>query len=182
MISLRPVARVAMDLSGRQSAREHVDGARRVERARREDVDQQKLPLGHRMHGDMAIVVQQRGSQTARLPITHGRDTGHIHSRRARGGDDQPADQRAIAELVRRHPKEIGDDVLVIARQARQGRRQAQRGPAAGRFRARSTRNAKLRPRTEWGQAARWKAPEAISSFRAPCTGPAREVSRCYSR
>jgi len=54
---LCPVAGESMHLPRRQSARKNVDGARCVERARRQDVDQEKLPLGHGMNGDVAIVV-----------------------------------------------------------------------------------------------------------------------------
>ena len=57
MTLLCPVAGVTMHLPGRQSARKNIDGARSVERARRQDVDQEKLPLGHGMNGDVAIVV-----------------------------------------------------------------------------------------------------------------------------
>lgn len=104
-----------------QTPHEDVDGARRVDRAWREDVHQKKLPFRDRMHGNVAIVVQQRRGQTARLPVAHGRNTRRVDSRGTGGGDDQPANQGAIGQLIRRHAQEISDDVLILARQAREG-------------------------------------------------------------
>jgi hypothetical protein len=43
---------------------------------------------------------------------------GDVHPGRARGGNDQSADEGTIGQLIRRHAEKIGDDVLVVARQA----------------------------------------------------------------
>jgi len=70
------------------------------------------------MHRDVAIVVQERRGKPARLSLTHCGHTGRVHPRGTRGGHHQAADQGTIGQLIRRHADEIGDDVLIIARQA----------------------------------------------------------------
>lgn len=70
------------------------------------------------MHGDVAIVVQQRRGEAARLALSNCGNAGRIHPSGARGGDHQAADEGTIGQLSRRHAEEVGDDVLVIARQA----------------------------------------------------------------
>ena len=110
-----------MHIARGQSPRKDVHGARRVDRARGEDVHQKKLPFRNRMHRNVAIVVQQRRGQAARLALTHGREARRVHPRGTGGGDDQSADEGAIGQLICRHAVEISDDVLILARQARQG-------------------------------------------------------------
>ena len=107
-----------MDVARGQSAREDIDGARGVERARHQDVDEQQLPLRNRMHRDMAIVVQQRGGQATRFALSHRRHASGVHPRRARRGDNQTADKGTIRQLVGRYAEEIGDDVLIVASHA----------------------------------------------------------------
>lgn len=73
------------------------------------------------MHRDVAIVVQERRGQSASLAVEEGRDAGRVHASGARGGDDQAADQCAVAQLIRGHAEKVGDDVLKGSRQARPG-------------------------------------------------------------
>ena len=110
-----------MHVTRGQTPRKDVHGARRVDRAWRKDVHQKKLPFRNRMHRNVAIVVQQRGGQPARLPLAHGWDADRVDSGGTGGGDDQSADQGAIGQLIRWHAQEISDDVLILARHARQG-------------------------------------------------------------
>lgn len=101
-----------------QATREYVDRPRCVDRSGREDIHQQQLTFRDRMHGDVAIVVQQRRGEPARRSFAHRRHPGGVHTGGTRGGHHQAADEGTIGQLSRRHAEEIGDDVLVIARQA----------------------------------------------------------------
>jgi len=106
------LAHVAVDMAGAQPAREHVDGARCVHRPQGQHVDEQQLSFGNGMHRNVAIVVQERCGQPARLAIDEHRDAADVHPRRARGRDDQAADERAVGQLIRGHADKVGDDVL----------------------------------------------------------------------
>lgn len=110
-----------MNVTRAQPPREHVDGARRIDRAGREHVDEKQLSFGHGMHRNVAIVVQERRGQAAGLPVAERRDPGGIHPGGTRGGDDQTADQCPVSQLIGGHAEKVGDDVLKVSRQARQG-------------------------------------------------------------
>jgi hypothetical protein len=115
------MARFAVHGARREPAREDVDGARDIDRAWREHIDEQELPFGNGMHRNVAIVVQERRGQTTRFALVHGRHDGRIHPGGASRGHEQAAEEGTIAELVCRHAEKIGEDVLVVARQAREG-------------------------------------------------------------
>lgn len=109
-----------MDVARREAAREDVDGAGRVDRARGEHVDEQELAFGNGMHRDVAIVVQQRRREPSGTALAHRRYAAGVHARGARRCNDQAADEGAVGQLVRRYAEEVSGDVLILARQARQ--------------------------------------------------------------
>jgi hypothetical protein len=149
-----------MDAAGRQTPGEDVDSAGRVDRTRRENVDEEELFFGNGMHRNVAIVVQERGGETTRLAVAHRRQTRHVHAGGTGRRDDQSADEGAVGQLVRGNAMEIGDDVLIVARQARQG---TSKGELSSHAATRPQRQA--RPRAEMGQAARCKAGTATLAF-----------------
>lgn len=123
-----------MDMSCRQPAHEHVDGTRRIDGAGREHVDEKKLSLRKGMHRNVAIVVQERRGHSPCPAVQQSRNAGSVHASGACGGDDQAADECAVAQLRRGYAEEIGDDVLKGSRQAR---------PSTARVQARSGRRGK---------------------------------------
>ena len=174
MSSLRPVARVAMHVTSRQPTREHVDGSRRVEGPRHEDVDQEKLTFRYGVHRNVAIVVQQRGRQATGFAFAYGRHVWRVHADGACCGDNQTADEGAVSQLIGRDAEKIGDNVLVVARQARE---------STGSWSLRRTWIARAMAKLDLVRSAGKQAAVACyrhrqsTSLRAPCTDCARAPS-----
>ena len=92
-----------MDLARGQAASEDVERACPVDGARGENIEQEQLPFGKDVHGDVAIVVQHRRREPAPSLLPHRREPDRADARRARGGDEQSADERTIPELRGRY-------------------------------------------------------------------------------
>src|SRR6185437_8467251 len=113
------LTRLLVHVPRREPAREDVDRARGVDRLGRENVQQEQLPFRDRVHGDVTVVEEEYGGEAACLALTHRRYAWRVHPGGARRGDDQSADERAIRELISGDADKVGDDVHVVAGQAR---------------------------------------------------------------